>query len=341
MTHTCSSVRSVFLILFFYAAPLLLTISAQTNTPPLKPDFLDHKSYTEIYTLTMHGDDATFVQVKFTLTNLGIENRNAACTAIILHPSKKAWKGNEQFTSKQWSYSPAPKPTIVVGPSAITLFPDKLSLRAAVGGATIDIVLNAAFAPVKPPNTDFPKSSSGKFYDFEILVPWSAAQGTIALPGAAPQSISGFGMLDRARSVGTSRDICRSWVTFRGNSGQAFFLANFRLPPKKDAPAVGWIWRTADAGPVAMQGIDIRKEPVVLDGRKYERSVISALDGTFTIVGGEALYHYSFVDELGAVTGSLVKLVVGKPVTAFLPAMARFSGGSQPVPGILELMTIE
>jgi hypothetical protein len=341
MTHTCSSVRSVFLILFFYAAPLLLTISAQTNTPPLKPDFLDHKSYTEVYTLTAHGDDATFVQVKFTLTNLGIENRNAACTALILHPSKKAWKGNEQFTSKQWSYSPVPNPALAVGPSAMTLFPDRLNLHAAVGGTTIDIVLRGSFAPVKPPNTDFPKSSSGKFYGFEILMPWSSAQATIALPGAAAQSISGFGTLDRARSVGTSRDICRGWVTFRGNRGEEYFLANFRLPPQKNAPAAGWIWRTADPGPVSMKGIDIRSEPSVIGGRKSEHSMISALDGSFTIVGGEALYHYSFVDELGAVTGGLVKLVIGKPVTAYLPATVRFTGAGQPVPGILELMTIE
>ncbi len=343
MTFSSSSARSFCLALFITLAlsSLSSTTSAQTLSSPLKPDILSNKSYTEVYTLTAHADDSTFVQVMFTITNLGIEDRNAACTALIFHPSKKAWKANEKFTSKQWAYSPTPNPTLAIGSSALTVFSDRLSLRAAVGGVRIDIVLHAAFAPVKPPNTDFPKSASGKFRDFEILVPWSAAQATIVLPGAAPQSISGFGTLDRARSVGTTRDICRGWVTFRGHSGQEYFLADFRLPPQKDAPAVGWVWRTADAGPVAIQGLDIRKEPLIVDGRKSERCTISALDGTFTIAGREALYRYSFVDELGAVTGGLVKLVVGKPITAYCPATARFSGGTRPVPGMLELMTIE
>ncbi|HMD69372.1 MAG TPA: hypothetical protein VKF42_10875 [Chitinivibrionales bacterium] len=345
MTHTCSSVRSIYQVLYLYTAllfsPLLSAIYAQTNSTPLKPDILGNKSFTEVYTLTAHGDDSTFIQVLFTITNLGIEDKNAACTALIFQQAKKAWKANEKFTPKQWTYSPAPNPTLAIGSSALTVLPDRLNLRAAVGGARIDIVLHAAFAPAKPPNTDFPKSASGKFRDFDILVPWSAAQGTVALPGAAPQSISGFGTLDRARSVGTTRDICRSWVTFRGHSGQEYFLADFRLPPQKDAPAVGWIWRTADTGPVAVQGLDIRKEPLIVDGRKSERCMISALDGTFTIAGREVLYRYSFVDELGTVTGGLVKLVVGKPITAYCPATARFNGGTRPVPGILELMTIE
>ena len=40
-------------------------------------------------------------------------------------------------------------------------------------------------------------------------------------------------------------------------------------------------------------------------------------------------------------TGSLVKMVIGKPITVYYWATARFADGSPPVPGILELMSIE
>ena len=126
MTFSSSSARSFCLALFITLAlsSLSSTTSAQTLSSPLKPDILSNKSYTEVYTLTAHADDSTFVQVMFTITNLGIEDRNAACTALIFHPSKKAWKANEKFTSKQWpirdaqpdaASAPAPSPCFPTG----------------------------------------------------------------------------------------------------------------------------------------------------------------------------------------------------------------------------------
>jgi hypothetical protein len=59
---------------------------AETLSHVLQPALLDNKSYTEIYTLSALHDDQTFVQVQLTITNLGVENRNAAGKALVLHP---------------------------------------------------------------------------------------------------------------------------------------------------------------------------------------------------------------------------------------------------------------
>lgn len=324
--------------------PLMFTgffALAQQSTHVLQPNFLGNKSYTEIYTLDLFSEDSTFVQVQFTFTNLGVESRNAACKALVLHESKKPWKVNEKFTEKQWKYADTPNPVISIGSNEISALGDKTVLRSVVGGGRIDVTLFAAVAPRKPPDIDYPATASGALYGYELLTPWSRAQATLVLPGRPPLKLSGFGNLDRARSVGTSRDICRGWVTFRGCKEPCFFLLDLRLPPQKNAPATGWAWRTGDQKPLPMRGIEVKNESSVIDGNEISRPMVIAGDRSFTITGTQPLYRYSFVDELGMFTGSLVKMVIGKPITTYYQATAQFADGTPSVPGILELMSIE
>ncbi len=327
-------------ILLCLATWILAGAAQESPRDILQPSMLGNKSYTEIYTLTAENDGGTFIQVQFTLTNLGTANKNAACKVLVLHPAQAPWNANERFTEKEWRYTDTPNPALTIGANAIAVLGDKLSLRASVGGADLAIVIFRAPAPVKPPNTDFPRGASGKFYDFEILVPWSAMQATLQIPGTPVRHLKGFGLLERSRSVGTTRDICRGWMTFRGHQGPDYFLANFRLPPHDNTPAAGWIWRTGDPGPVAVTGFDVKSDSSMVNGKKIRSELIS-VDRTFTIASREPMYSYSFVNELGAITGYLVKMVVGKPVTTYYDARVRFGKEQTWLPGVLELMDIE
>lgn len=329
---------------------LLLSLSLILNVAPataqkaeraLEPNILESKSYVEIFTLTAMHDDHTFVQVQMTFTNLGVKNRNAACKALVLNPAKKPWKVNEQFNEKHWKYSEKPGPALSIGANTLKKLQDRIEFSAILGKGTIAISLFESPAPTKPPNTDFPKNTSGKFYDFEIIVPWSRVTTTLSLPGLPQKTLQGFGILERSRSVGTSRNFSRGWVTFRGFEGDSFFLANFRLPPQENSPAAGWIWKNGEQKPLAMTGLQIRSEFSLIDGKKKEDHIISALDNSFRISGRDLLYRYSFVDELGAFTGYLVKVVIGKPVTRYYEAEVRLLGGKQALHGVLELMNIE
>jgi hypothetical protein len=330
-----------FFLLFFSILLYSTSAAAQKAEHALEPDILDHKSYTEIFTLTAMHDDHTFVQVQMTFTNLGVENKNAACKALVLNPARKPWKVNEPFNEKHWKYSEKPAPTLSIGANTLKQLPDRIEFSVILGKGTIAISLFESPAPIKPPNTDFPKNASGKFYDFEIIVPWSKVTTTLSLPGLPQKTLRGFGILEHSRSVGTSRSFSRGWVTFRGFEGDSFFLANFRLPPQENSPAAGWIWKNGEQKPLAMTGLQIRSEFSLIDGKKKEDHIISALDNSFRISGSDLLYRYSFVDELGAFTGYLVKMVIGKPVTRYYDAEVRLSGGKQALRGVLELMTIE
>jgi hypothetical protein len=307
----------------------------------IQPTMLDNKSYTEIYTMITENDNGTFIQVQFTFTNLGIHNKNAACKVLVLNPSQKPWKVNEKFNQKQWSYVDKPNPLLSIGVNTLTVLHDKVNLEATVGDIQLTVSLIGSASLIKPPNADSPKNTSGKFYDFEILVPWTNMTGTLTLPDGLKQNIHGYGLLERARSVGTSRDICRGWVTFRGHEGQFFFMVNFRLPPQKKAAVLGWIWETGDTKPVVAKGVIIKKGSSIINGKVTETQIISVTDPSFTIIGNKNMYRYSFVDELGTFTGYIVKNIVGKPVTTYYDASIQFKNGRPIMRGVLELMNVE
>jgi hypothetical protein len=338
---TCRIFIPSSILLFFFVLLPSFSAAAQKAGRLFEPDILADKSYTEIFTLTAMYDDHTFVQVQMTFTNLGVENRNAACKALVLTPAQKPWKVNEQFNEKQWKYAEKPGPTLSIGANTLKRLQDRIEFSAILGKGTISVSLFGSPATVKPPNTDFPKNASGKFYDFEIIVPWSRVTTTLSLPGLSQKTLQGFGILERSRSVGTSRVFSRGWVTFRGYQGDAFFLANFRLPPQVNSPAAGWILKNGEQKPLAMTGLQISREFSIVDGKEKEVRVISPLDNSFRISGGDLLYRYSFVDELGAFTGYLVKMVIGKPVTSYYDANVQLPGGTPVLHGVLEVMTIE
>jgi hypothetical protein len=335
-THLQSFYILFFSILFYFAPA-----SAQKPEHPLEPDILDHKSYTEIFTLTAMHDDRTFIQVQLTFTNLGVENRNAACKSLVLKPPNKSWKVNEKFNQKEWSYSEASAPTLSMGVNTLSVVNGNTCLFARLGKGTVKITLHGLPAPIKTPNVDFPKNASGKFYEYKTIIPWTRLETSLDVPGFPRQDLQGFGMLEQAKSVGTSRDVCRGWVTFRGFEGDSFFLANFRLPPQENSPAAGWIWKSGEQKPLAMTGLKVRREFSTIDGKKKEDHIISALDNSFTISGRDQLYRYSFVDELGPITGYVVKMVIGKPVTRYYDAQVVLAGEKQALRGVLELMNIE
>ena len=148
-------------------------------------------------------------------------------------------------------------------------------------------------------------------------------------------------MLERARSVGHPREICQGWVTFRGLQSGRRFLANFRLPPEKGSPAVGWIWNDGERKPAAKTGLQFTSDSSAEGKEPVAPRTISALDGSFHITRGALLYRYSFIDELGPLLGGIVNLVVGNPITNYYDAQVQVSPDKPLIEGVLELMHIE
>jgi hypothetical protein len=324
-------------------------IAAPGASHLFQPSFHPAKSCTEIFSLSCLYDDQTFIQILMTVTNLGVADRNTVCKILIFHPGQESFKANKYFESKDWSYSDTPFSTLTIGTSKIMQKGDRIVFDGKLEGASISIILEGTASAINPPNLDFnckpsqkfKAEPSNKFYEYAILIPWSKVKATVSLPGKSSVLLQGYGMLDHCRSVGTPRDVSNGWVTFRGRSGDSRFLANLRFPPDKKSPAIGWIWKEGALGPTSMKGLSVTMQPYLKNGTDAKAPLVISSDKSFTITASERYYRYSFIYELGPFLGSVVKLVVGDPITTYYDAEARLGSDTKSFHGVLEIMDIE
>lgn len=184
---TLRSVARFFCIFLFFALPC----AAQTPRRPLEPAILDNRSFAEMYTLTAHLNDRTFLQMQMVVTNIGLGDQNAACKILLLDPDGKSWKANRHFGRKKWGYSATPNPVLSIGSFRLALFPDRTTVSGLLDGLMARIQFGETLRPVKPPNTDFPVrpkiprpgKTTDRFYEGEILIPWSMLQAVLVVPG--------------------------------------------------------------------------------------------------------------------------------------------------------------
>jgi len=331
---------------------LLLCIesyAAQSTVNTFEPAITQNKSYTEIHTLTALCEDNTFIQILMTITNLGLTDKNATAKMLVLNGSGKPFKGNMWYDQKKWSYCCVPEPALTIGSCRIVQLKDKVVFSGSLDGAKIKVTIPGVAAPLKPPHAAFNCKQNiqartkvkNTFFENEILIPWSRVRVVMHLPGKPQKKLHAYGMLEHSRCVGHPREISRGWVTFRGGRNGAYFLANFRLPPDEKTCTTGWIWKTGNAAPVAVQGLKISGMPKAADGKNGKTHEVSDPRGSFCISGVKCLYRYSFIDELGPLLGPVVKCIVGNPITSYYEAQVTLAGEEAAMQGVLELMSIE
>ena len=333
--------NGVFALLFI--APL----SAQPVPALLKPTILKEKSYNEVFTINAFGDDQTFVQVQLAVTNLGIRDKNALVKILLLHEGEKPTKGNTHYEQKDWSYTEDSTPTLTVGRCSFIQRSKSVECNASLDNVNIHLIIDGQPTPLKTPHTSFgatdgirSQTRNSKFYEYEILLPWTRSKITVTT-GQTTRTITAFTMLDHARSCGMPRDVSSGWVTFRGEKGTEFLLANFRLPPEKNATVEGWIWRNSSTAPTPCSGLTIVKNPACASNGAAASYTISPDNRLFTLSSNQLLFRYSFIDELGPFLGPIVQMVIGDPVTRYYSAVATFTDKTPPIKGVLELMSIE
>jgi hypothetical protein len=305
----------------------------------LEPRFLNNESFAQIYTFTALFDDSTTIQMQFVLTNLGISDQNAACKIIMLRGSTSPLCWNEKYKRDEWNYAGGFVQLLKIKANQILIQDGKTSVSASNDKIRVTIAFDCAPDSIIPPNAAL--SAHGRFYEYAVLIPWSQVQGSLELPGDTPKKLTGYGMLELARSTSFPSDICRGWISFYGYNATTHFLANLCLPPGDKMPATGWVWGGSDQAPIAIANLQFESEEQKSDRNKLHVRRIVAPDSSFTIDLRTPVYRYSVVDEMGPVLRAIVKLVIGTPVTYYYEANAQLPGDTSAVPGILEFMRIE
>ncbi len=299
----------------------------------LEPTLLEPRSYAESFTFVADLDDGTYVQAQLAITNVGLTSGRGACRAVVVAPGRDPWRAARVVDRDDWRYDAAPSPVLAVGPCRATATADALSIEARLEDGSVAVTLRRAARRVAPPDHEV-RTSSG-FYDVELLVPWAAAEVTLAVPGAPARVASGRGYADHSRSTTMPGDLARGWVRFRALGGDCPALLLLRLPPG-GGPARGWLWQgDTEADPRPIEGRVALPDPD-RPGSSFDLGI-----GELALrLWPRALLVRSAPAEEFGVLGRLVSAWIGLDVTTTHRTTIEGLPGCGRTDGILELSAI-
>jgi hypothetical protein len=310
-------------------AVLLLPWVAGAGSP-LEPRPSTNDNYGESFSFTVDLDDGSLVTAQFSITNIGPGSKTGVCRATVLRPGRKVWSPQARVDSDEWSFDAATN-TLKMG--ACTLH--------AGNGTHVSIPLgdglvNIAFAELPTvqlvPGAEVVVGNAR--YRHEVLLPFSAAKVSLRLPGSETTlELTGGGYGDHSHSTVAPAKLARHWVRFRALRGETNLLLLGREGLDGGFGPV-YLWNPGSA-PQPLQSFALRrKDPEGAKVAVWEAELSSA-QGPVTLRSTSLLLRNAPVQDLG-VLGSLVKPVVGSPVTYVMRAVLERPG--QPaLPGVMEV----
>ncbi|WP_224367890.1 hypothetical protein [Hyalangium versicolor] len=306
--------------------PLLAGAGAVLEPLPSSND-----NYGESFSFMVDLEDGSFVSTQFSVTNLGPGSRNGVCRATVLRPGRKPWTPQVKVDSDEWGYDAATT-TLRMGPCTLH----------AGSGTYISVPLDNGLLTISfsdPPSPTAPSGSEiivgNSRYRHEVLLPFTKAKVSLRLPGSdALLELTGGGYGDHSHSTVAPAKLARSWVRFRAVRGDTNVLLLAREGfDGSFGPAYLW---SSGSEPQVLQRFDLRR---LDDGRSKKiaswEAELSGPDGPLTVRSTSLMLRSAPVQDLG-VLGSLVKPVVGSPVTYLMRAVL-VRPGQPDVPGVMEV----
>jgi hypothetical protein len=315
----------------------LLTLLAVLTLPlgagagaVLEPLPSANDNYGESFTFMADLDDGTFVSAQFSVTNLGPGSRHGICRATVLRPGRKAWTPQVKVDSDEWGYDPATN-TLRMGPCTLHGSSGTF-ISVPLDNGLLSIALSETPVAQSPPGSEVVVGNAR--YRHEVLVPFSTAKVSLRLPGADGMlELSGGGYGDHSHSTVAPAKLARNWVRFRAVRGGANVLLLAREGFDSGfGPAYLW---ASGKEPLLLERFELRRRQ---DGDSKTTgwdADLSGAGGAVTLRSTSLLLRSAPVQDLGLL-GSLVKPVVGSPVTYIMRAVLARPG--QPdVRGVMEV----
>jgi hypothetical protein len=286
-------------------------------------------NYGESYSFTVDLEDGTFVSVGFSITNLGPGSRNGVCRATVVRPGRKPWTPQVKVDSDEWAYEAATN-TLKMGPCTLHAGTGT-HVSVPLGDGLVNITFDATPSPRSPPGSDVTVGNAR--YRHEVLLPFSAAKVSLKLPGSDTLlQLSGGGYADHSHSTVEPAKLARHWVRFRALRGDKSLLLLAREGFDGDfSPAYLW---APGAEPQLLERFALRRRDGDAKTATWDAE-LSGAGGPLTLRSTSLLLRNAPVQDLG-VLGSLVKPVVGSPVTYVMRAVLARPG--QPdLHGVMEV----
>ena len=314
-------------LLSLLAALTLPTLAGASAV--LEPLPSSNDNYGESFTFMVDLEDGTFVFTQFSITNLGPGSRHGICRATVVRPGQKAWAPQVKVDSDEWGYDAATS-TLKMGPCTLHAGTGTF-LSLPLDGGLVNITFTDPPSPKSPPGSEVAVGTAR--YRHEVLLPFSAAKVSLRLPKSnALLELSGTGYADHSHSTVAPAKLARSWVRFRALKGGTHLLLLAREGfDGSFSPAYVW---PAGGEPKVLQRFELRRQPGDSKTAGWEAD-LSGEGGPLTLRATSLLLRNAPVQDLG-VLGSLVKPVVGSPVTYVLRAVL-VRPGQPDVPGVMEV----
>ncbi|MFL5346100.1 MAG: hypothetical protein ACJ8AT_15030 [Hyalangium sp.] len=316
----------------------LLTVFAVLTLPGLagagavlEPQPSTNDNYGESFTFMADLDDGTFVSAQFSVTNLGPGSRHGICRATVLRPGRKAWTPQAKLDSDEWSYDAA-SGTLKMGPCTLHAGTGTY-ISVPLDNGLLSIAYSEPPSPQSPPGSEVTLGTAS--YRHEVLVPFSTAKVSLRLPGSdAPLELSGGGYGDHSHSTVAPAKLARSWVRFRAVRGGANVLLLAR-EGFDGSFSPSYLWTASGTQPLQRFALHRKQE-----GDSNSKTIgwdaeLSGAAGPVTLRSASLLLRSAPVQDLGFL-GSLVKQVVGSPVTYIMRAVLSRPGQPE-VQGVMEV----
>ncbi len=295
----------------------------------LEPLPSSNDNYGESFTFMADLEDGTFVFTQFSITNLGPGSRHGICRATVLRPGQKAWAPQAKVSSDEWGYDAATS-TLRMGPCTLHAGSGTF-VSVPLDNGLVNIRFTEPPVPQAPPGSEVAVGNTR--YRHEVLVPFSTAKVSLKLPNSTTMlELSGGGYGDHSHSTVAPAKLARSWVRFRALRGESSLLLLAR-EGFDGSFNPSYLWPSGGQ-PQMLQRFELRRQPGDAKKAGWEAD-LSGADGLMTLRATSLMLRTAPVQDLG-VLGSLVKPVVGSPVTYVMRAVLQRPG--QPdVQGLMEV----
>jgi hypothetical protein len=305
--------------------PLLAGAGAVLEPLPSSND-----NYGESFTFMVDLEDGSFVFTQFSITNLGPGSRHGICRATVVRPGQKAWAPQVKVGSDEWSYDAATS-TLKMGPCTLHAGAGTF-ISVPLGNGLLSIQFTEPPSPQAPPGSEVIVGNAR--YRHEVLVPFGAAKVSLRMPGSnALLELSGGGYGDHTHSTVAPVKLARSWVRFRALRGGDSNLLLLAREGFDGGFTPAYLW-PAGGAPEMLQRFELRRQEGDSKKAGWE-AALSSTRGALTVRATSLLLRNAPVQDLGLL-GSLVKPVVGSPVTYVMRAVLQRAG--QPdVQGLMEV----
>ncbi|WP_225412738.1 hypothetical protein [Stigmatella hybrida] len=298
--------------------------------PVLEPLPSSSDNYGESFSFMTDLEDGTFLSAQFSVTNIGPGSRHGICRATVVRPGKKTWAPSTRVGGDDWGYD---KDTNTLKVGACTLHSGNgTHLTLPLDGGLIRIVFDEPLAPRTPPGAEV-VMGNGR-WRHQVLLSSSPVKVTLQLPGApAPLVLSGGGYGDHSHSTVVPAKLARSWVRFRSlRGGETVLLLGREGFGGEFGPMYQW---TEGAEPQPMERFVLHRVDEGKSKAARWQAEVNAGGETWTLRSTALLIRNAPVQDLGLL-GSLVKSVVGSPVTYVMRAVLE-RPGQPPLEGLMEV----